>query len=162
MSMAGWGGQAPLGFSGTPPEVQAKVEAYMAEGPPDVAVDVPAFSQSEYDRRPFTMRRFLRPHRLALFGVFVLLAAEAVMAQAGPVLLQIAIDDGVQAGDRGVVVRMGVIFATLVPLAIGLGVVRTMAAGRVGARIMADLRVKVFSHFQRLSIDFYTNERAGV
>ena len=162
MSMAGWGGQAPLGFSGTPPEVQAKVEAYMAEGPPDVAVDAPAFSQSEYDRRPFTMRRFLRHHRLALFGVFVLLAAEAVMAQAGPVLLQIAIDDGVQAGDRGVVVRMGVIFATLVPLAIGLGVVRTMAAGRVGARIMADLRVKVFSHFQRLSIDYYTNERAGV
>ena len=115
MSMAGWGGVADLGFSGVPPEVQEKVERYMAEGPPAVAEDPPEFSQSDYDRRPFTMRRFLRPHFLALFGVFALVASEAVLAQAGPLLLQIAVDDGIRAHDRGVVVTAGVIFAVFVP-----------------------------------------------
>jgi len=161
MSMAGWGGHADTGFSGIPPEVQAKVEQWMDEGPPAVAEDPPEFSQTEYDRSRFTMLHFLRPYSLALFGVFLLVALEAVMAQAGPLLLQISIDDGIRAGDRDVVVTVGVIFAAFVPVSILVGIVRMMASGRVGARIMANLRVQLFSHFQRLSIDYYTNERAG-
>ena len=33
--------------------------------------------------------------------------------------------------------------------------------GRVGERLLYDLRIKVFSHFQRLSIDFFSREKAG-
>lgn len=161
MSMAGWGGVADTGFSGIPPEIRDRVERWMEEGPPAVAVDPPEFSQSDYDHTRFTMSRFLRPYSLALFGVFLLVALEAVMAQAGPLLLQISIDEGIRKGDRGLVTTIGVIFAIFVPVAIVVGVVRTMAAGRVGARIMANLRVQLFAHFQRLSIDYYTNERAG-
>ncbi len=161
MSHAGWGGAADLGFSGIPPEVKEAVERYMDDGPPAVAVDPPEFSQSSYDRRPFSMRRFLRPHFLPLFGVFLLVTLEAALAQSGPLFLQIAIDDGIEAGDRGVVVTMGIVFAILVPIAILVAVARTLVGGRVGAQIMADLRVRLFAHFQRLSIDYYTNERAG-
>ena len=100
MSHAGWGGAADLGFSGVPPEVKDAVEIYMAEGPPAIAEDPPEFSQSEYDRRPFSMRRFLSPHMPALFGVFLLVALEAVLAQSGPLFLQIAIDDGAWSSRR--------------------------------------------------------------
>ena len=161
MSMAGWGGIADTGFSGVPPEVQVQVEAYMDEGPPEVAEQPPPFSHSDYDRHVFSMRHFLRPFSAALFGVFLLVALEAVLSQAGPLLLQITIDDGVRTGDRGVVVTMGVIFGLLVPVSIGVGVLKTMSAGRVGATIMAKLRVALFSHFQRLSVDYYANERPG-
>jgi ATP-binding cassette subfamily B protein len=161
MSNAGWGGAADTGFSGVPPEIADKVQQWMDEGPPAVAVDPPMFSQSGYDHRRFTMARFLAPYRWPLFGVFVLVTLEAVMSQAGPLLLQISIDEGIRKGDRGLVTTIGVVFAIFVPVSIGVGVVRTMAAGRVGARIMANLRVQLFSHFQRLSIDYYTNERAG-
>jgi ATP-binding cassette, subfamily B, bacterial len=34
--------------------------------------------------------------------------------------------------------------------------------GRIAARVMNDLRVKVFIHLQRLGLDFYTEEKAGV
>ena len=34
--------------------------------------------------------------------------------------------------------------------------------GRLAAWVMNDLRVRVFSHLQRLSLDFFTTERAGV
>jgi ATP-binding cassette subfamily B protein len=161
MSMAGWGGHADTGFSGVPPEVKEKVERWMAEGPPAVAVDPPEFSHTEYNRQPFTMVSFLAPFRAALFGVFLLVALEAVMAQAGPLMLQISIDEGIRKGDRGLVVTLGVVFALFIPISIGVGVIRTMVSGRVGARIMAGLRVDLFSHLERLSIDFYTNERAG-
>ena len=83
------------------------------------------------------------------------------MAQAGPLMLQISIDEGIRKGDRGLVVTLGVVFAMFIPISIGVGVIRTMMSGRVGARIMAGLRVDLFSHLERLSIDFYTNERAG-
>ncbi|MEM7143035.1 MAG: ABC transporter ATP-binding protein [Actinomycetota bacterium] len=161
MAMAGWGGHADTGFSGVPPEVAEKVQRWMDEGPPEVAQDPPAFSQTEYDRKPFTMSHFLRPYLWSFLGVFVLIALEAVMAQAGPLLLQISIDDGIREGDRDLVVFIGLLFAAFVPVSIVIGIVRTMYSGRVGARVMANLRVQLFSHFQRLSIDYYTNERAG-
>ena len=160
MAYAGWGGIADTGFSGIPPEVAEKVQRWMEEGPPEVAEDPEPFRQSEYDRKSFTMSHFLRPYLLALFGVFILVALEAVMAQAGPLLLQISIDEGIRKGDRDLVVNIGILFAVFVPVSIAVGIARTAYSGRVGARVMANLRVQLFAHFQRLSIDYYTNERA--
>ena len=37
----------------------------------------------------------------------------------------------------------------------------TEVTGRLAAWVMNDLRVKVFTHLQRLSLDFYTEEKAG-
>ena len=34
--------------------------------------------------------------------------------------------------------------------------------GRLAARVMNDLRTRVFTHLQRLGLDFYTDEKAGV
>ena len=34
--------------------------------------------------------------------------------------------------------------------------------GRLAAWVMNDLRVTVFTHLQRLGLDFYTEEKAGV
>ena len=39
---------------------------------------------------------------------------------------------------------------------------RCRVTGRLAAWVMNDLRVKVFSHLQRLSLDFFTDEKAGV
>jgi ATP-binding cassette subfamily B protein len=40
--------------------------------------------------------------------------------------------------------------------------VRIRASGRLSAYATRDLRVRVFAHLQRLSLDFYTTEKAGV
>ena len=54
------------------------------------------FSQVDYDRRPLTLRRFLGPHWIALLGAFVLVVVETAAMQAGPLLTQIGIDDGIR------------------------------------------------------------------
>ena len=39
---------------------------------------------------------------------------------------------------------------------------QVQVTGRLAAWVMNDLRVKVFAHLQRLSLDFFTEEKAGV
>ena len=38
---------------------------------------------------------------------------------------------------------------------------QVQVTGRLAAWVMNDLRVKVFAHLQRLSLDFFTEEKAG-
>jgi ATP-binding cassette, subfamily B, bacterial len=39
---------------------------------------------------------------------------------------------------------------------------QTRATGRLAASVMHDIRLRVFTHLQRLGLDFYTDEKAGV
>ena len=39
---------------------------------------------------------------------------------------------------------------------------RVATTGRVASRVMFELRVRTFAHLQRLSLDYYTDEKAGV
>ena len=94
--------------------------------------------------------------------------------QAGPALIDRAITDGMgspvlvhghlQAGhkDFKTIVVCALLFfgAILVSAIAQRNQVRT--TGRLAARVMNDLRVKVFTHLQRMSLDFYTDEKAGV
>jgi ATP-binding cassette, subfamily B, bacterial len=155
------GGQAGgLPFAGVPPELQARVDGLL-EKEPEHAVPSVTLSHADWDRRPFTLRRFLGTHRVALVGAAVLVALEAVAAQAGPLLTRRAIDDGISQGDRDVVVTMALLFVATIVLATVVGAVRTAWTGRVGERLLYDLRVRTFSHLQRLSLDYYTEEKAG-
>lgn len=166
MSMApggGFGGSprpSGLPFGGVPSEMQSRVDALLRDEPAHVAEPVP-FDPVDGDRRPFTLRRLLRPHRLALTGSIGLVVLETLAQQAGPLLTQRAIDDGVRAGSRGVVV--GVALAYLVTAVLGTITSRSRIrwTGRVGERLLYDLRCQVFAHFQRLSVDFFSREKSG-
>ena len=39
---------------------------------------------------------------------------------------------------------------------------RVSLTGKFSSRIMFELRVRIFAHLQRLSLDYYTDEKAGV
>jgi ATP-binding cassette subfamily B protein len=140
--------------------MQSRVDALLRDEPAHVAEPVP-FDPVDGDRRPFTLRRLLRPHRLALTGSIGLVVLETLAQQAGPLLTQRAIDDGVRAGSRGVVV--GVALAYLVTAVLGTITSRSRIrwTGRVGERLLYDLRCQVFAHFQRLSVDFFSREKSG-
>jgi ATP-binding cassette subfamily B protein len=64
-------------------------------------------------------------------------------------------------GDYGVVVAAASFYVGGVVLAILSGGARVAAAGRVGEHILYQLRLRVFSHLQRLSAAFYTGEKTG-
>ncbi len=151
---------AGLPFAGVPKELAEKVEAILDAEPehPDPEV---SFSQRVPDRRPLSLRTFLAPHRWAMLGAFGLVVLETLTLQSGPLLTQIGIDKGVTAKDTQVLVTVTVVYVVSIVISAVAGTFRIRFTGRLGERLMYQLRVRVFSHLQRLSLDFYTDEKAG-
>lgn len=158
--LGGQGGQN-LPFAGVPEELQEKVDRILAEEPP-LPEETVEFRPSEYDRRPFTLGRFLAPHWLALLGALGLVVLETAALQAGPLLTKIAIDSGIRAGRTSVLFGVAGTYVALIGVAILLSRARVVVTARVGADLMVRLRVRLFSHLQRLSLAFFTEEKSGV
>ena len=108
------------------------------------------------------MLALLRPYRgrTALMLVSLLLATAAQLAP--PPLAKLAIDQGIVPGDlqRLSVVVVAFLVSALVYWAASYA--QTYLVGWVGQRVLQDLRLQVFAHLQRLSIDFYSRRQAGV
>ncbi len=151
---------AGLPFAGIPPELQDRVDGLLASEEDRDPPHVP-FSHSHYDRRRLTLRGLLKPNWLALVGAFVLVVIETIAMLAGPTLTRIGIDDGIDEGDFGVIVTVSALFLLSIVVHVNVSRARVAWAGRVGERLMYALRVRVFSHLQRLDVSFYTEEKAG-
>jgi len=104
----------------------------------------------------------LRPYRGRVALMFVALVAATAAALAPAPLAQIAIDDGIRAGDRGTLdlVVVGFIVSALVFW--GASYAQTYLVGWVGQRALADLRRRIFDHLQTMPIGFYERRQAGV
>lgn len=153
---------AGLPFAGIPSELVPKVERLL-EREPDHPLEPVPFAQvpAAGEREPFTLRSFLRAHRTALLGAFVLVVVETLAQQAGPLLTQKGIDDGISQSDLGTLVACTVAYFASILVSVGTSAWRVRFTGRLGERLMYELRVRVFSHLQRLSLDFFTGEKAG-
>jgi ABC-type multidrug transport system fused ATPase/permease subunit len=125
-------------------------------------VPVEDWSWAKTRRRLGLLWRLTKPYRRrTAFSVFSLLAATAT-ALAPPYLAKYALDDAVNGhgGTRLVVVVAIFIAAGLANWATYY--LETYMTGWVGERVLADLRVHLFSHLQKLSLGFFERNRAGV
>ena len=152
-----------------PPQLRERLDVVLADEPEYPEPDV-SFSRSEYDRRPLTLRRFLAPFRWVLLGCLLLVVVETIALRVGPLLTQLAIDQGMGledlgsrevTGSRGVLIGVFLVYLGFIALAIVVSRWRTLWTGIVGERLLYTLRVRVFSHLQRLSQDFFTRQKKG-
>jgi ATP-binding cassette subfamily B protein len=152
--------QAGLPFAGIPPELQDLAQKILdtePEHPPEQVT----FERIPPDTRRFTLSRFLAPHKWWLVGSFLFIGVETVAAQLGPLLTQRGIDKGVVRGSfNALAVAAGAYLVAVLVTAVA-GRIRMRWTGRVGERLMFDMRVRVFTHLQRLGVDFFTREKAG-
>lgn len=152
---------AGLPFAGMPSELAERATRILDTEPDHPEQDI-AFSQSAYDREPFTLRRFLGPHRRGLAGAMGLVVVETLALQAGPLLTQIGLDRAVLPRDASALVFVAIAYLIAVLANTMASTARIAYTGRLGERLMYELRVRVFSHFQRQSLDFFTGEKVGV
>jgi ATP-binding cassette subfamily B protein len=166
----GWGGgptatqtsaAAGLPFAGVPSELEEGARRILAEEPehPDPEI---AFDPVHRPTRRLDLRRLFLPRWPAVVAALTLLVAETLTSLAGPMLTQVAIDHGVVARDRQVLIAVVVVYLASVVANVVFTRLRVIVAGRLGENVMYDVRVGVFSHLQRLSLDYYTTEKAGV
>lgn len=112
-------------------------------------------------RRVSVLTEIARPYWTRVIGAVAALLVSTAAALAPPYLAKLAIDRGILAEDLTVVglVAAGVVAAGLVGWAAGS--LQTFLSAWVGERVLADLRIRLFDHLERLSLGFFERNRAG-
>jgi ABC-type multidrug transport system fused ATPase/permease subunit len=125
-------------------------------------VEVEDWSWRRTRRRLATLARLTRPYKVRTALSIVSLLAATATALAPPFLAKYAVDDGIRRNDLAKLWWIVGAFVLAGLLNWGMSYVQTYLTGWVGERILADLRIGLFRHLQRLSLGFYERTRAGV
>jgi ATP-binding cassette subfamily B protein len=183
VSFGGFGGGAPmfgggggsrtaaapgggLPFAGIPSELQDGVDKLLADEPEYPAPSAKfTYRNDDEASKHLTLRALIFRHwRLGVFAV-LLVCIVSVTNQVGPALVGYAIDHGMppeHSADFGVVILCAALFLAAIVVTAMAQSSQARVTGRLAARVMNDLRVKVFTQLERLGLDYYTEERAGV
>ncbi|MDQ2726276.1 MAG: ABC transporter ATP-binding protein/permease [Actinomycetota bacterium] len=153
----GGGSHNWMGALAATPELLAQVEALPPiRDVPDIDVTI----QADHDPS-FTLRNFLRPFRKPLAAGLALVLIDSVATLLGPVLIRAGLDDGVAKASVGALAIASVAFALVTAADLGDSIAQVLVTGKTAERLLFALRVRIFSHLQRLSIDFYDREMVG-
>jgi ATP-binding cassette subfamily B protein len=94
--------------------------------------------------------------------MFVALLLATGAALAPPYLAGRAIDDGIRGQDSEALTIIVIVFVVAAVVNWAATYVQTFLINWVGQRALQDLRIELFQHLQRLSIGFYSRNKAGV
>nr|WP_239456622.1 ABC transporter ATP-binding protein [Nocardioides solisilvae] len=111
-----------------------------------------------------TFRRilgFARPHVRAIALFLAVTSVDAALVVATPLLVKKLVDDGITAGDAGLVAWLAAAMAGVAVLGAVLSVVGGYLSSRIGEGLIYDLRTQVFGHVQRQSLAFFTRTQTG-
>ena len=165
--MGGWHGHGDgkgksdgLPFAGIPPEVREKTNALMAKEPDFSDLEL-TFEHRAPDDAAFGLMNFLAPYKYRMFGALLLVGITEMLLLMGPYLVKVAIDDAIIPKNFTVLLWVAVIWIASLFIAAVVSGFRQRYVGRLGQLLVYELRIRVFAHLQRLSLDFFTEEKAG-
>jgi ABC-type multidrug transport system fused ATPase/permease subunit len=125
------------------------------------AAQVDDWSWAQTRRRVAMLLRLAAPYpRRALLAILTLVAYTLV-ALLPPYLVKVAIDEGIAEGDLTTLSVVVAAFLASGFAAFALSGAQTYFTGWVGERALADLRIRLFRHLQRLSLGFFERNRTG-
>lgn len=105
--------------------------------------------------------KMLAPRWPGVLVATLALCLWAGAALAGPVAIQHAIDEGLRKNDTTALAYASLAFALIAISGYFFQALSTYSVAAVGQRFVRDLRIRLFSHFQRLSMAFYDGENSG-
>jgi ATP-binding cassette subfamily B protein len=86
---------------------------------------------------------------------------DALLVVASPLILQRLIDDGVNAGDRQLVVVLALLVAGIAVVDAALSLFLRWYSSRIGEGLIYDLRSQVFGHVLTMPVAFFTRTQTG-
>ncbi len=104
----------------------------------------------------------IKPYRTRAVLTLIALVVGTGASLAPPLLARAAIDDGIQRHDFTKLLLVVVAFLVAALLVWVMTYAQTFLVGWVGQRVLADLRIRIFTHLQTLPIGFYESRPAGV
>jgi ABC-type multidrug transport system fused ATPase/permease subunit len=106
--------------------------------------------------------QLLGPYRLRVAGMLIALVLGTAASLAPPLLAKAAIDEGIERHDLHTLVLVVIAFVAAALLVWLMTYIQTYLVGWVGQRVLADLRIRLFTHLQNQPIGFYESRPAGV
>jgi ABC-type multidrug transport system fused ATPase/permease subunit len=104
---------------------------------------------------------YFRPYTGRAVTTVVLMLIVTACGLAVPALAQFAIDHGITAGDRGVLVLSVVAFVAIGLVGWLAGYYQTYMSSWVGERVLLDLRTDTFRHLMRLELGYHERTPTG-
>ncbi len=104
----------------------------------------------------------LRPYRVRVAWMMVAMLIATAAALAPPYLAGKAIDDGIIPQDASALTLIVIAFLVSAVALWAATYAQTYLVGWVGQRALQDLRERIYTHLQKMSIGFYTRNRPGV
>ncbi|HUC00953.1 MAG TPA: ABC transporter ATP-binding protein [Solirubrobacterales bacterium] len=118
--------------------------------------------QDQRGRKVRWMIGLLRPYRGRLALMFGALLVETAAGLAPPYLAGRAIDAGIETGDLSALDWTVAAFVVTAIIYAVATYAETYMVGWVGTRALQDMRERLFSHIQAMSIGFFTRKSPGV
>ena len=114
--------------------------------------------------KPGTLRRTLAiaaPHSGALLLFLLVVVVNAAIGVANPLIYREIINDGIQAHNIPLIVRLAALIAALGVADAALNLTQAYVATRIGSVIVVALRAQLFEHVQRMSLAFFSRTQTG-
>lgn len=119
------------------------------------------WSWAQTRRRLGVLFRLARPYRARTVLAVITLVAFTLVALLPPYLAKLAVDEGIAESDLHTLSVVVVAFLAAGVATFALSSAQTYFTGWVGERGLADLRIQLFRHLQRLSLGYYERNRTG-
>ena len=104
---------------------------------------------------------YLRPYGWWVVIAFFLILTLSAVQQAGPYVSKVAIDEYIVPGDAEGLAGIGLFFVGLLIVQFAIGYAQTWITQMIGQWAMRDVRIELFSHLQRLPIQFFNRTPIG-
>jgi ATP-binding cassette subfamily B protein len=105
--------------------------------------------------------RYARPYRYHLAGMLLLILGTTGLGLLNPLIMRHLIDEVIPSGDVDQLILLAV-GLLIIPLLTGLfRVLQRKLNAKVGEGVTYDLRMALYAHLQRMSLQFFTNTRVG-
>lgn len=104
---------------------------------------------------------YFRPYAGRTTVTILLMLVVTAAGLAGPALAQVAIDDGIRAGDKLVLALAVIAFVGAGVVGWFAGIWQSYLASWVGERVLLDLRTQTFRHMMRLELGYHERTPTG-
>ena len=104
---------------------------------------------------------FVKPYRTRLYIALIVIMIGSLLGLAGPYSLQFLIDAVFKDNNAALLNIITLLLIGIFLLQSVFYFIRAYLLSFIGERVMADLRIRLFSHLQYLSLSFFSERRTG-
>jgi ATP-binding cassette, subfamily B, bacterial len=104
---------------------------------------------------------FIKPYRKPLIIFLTLVVIDGAIGVVNPLLFKDIINEGILGHEPQLIITLAIVALCVSFFDAGLSLVESYLSAKIGQALVYDMRIKVFSHIQQMSLAFFTRTQTG-